>query len=225
MGGCKAGDHGAGGHVAVCCVAGGCRAGGPGVGGHGADIHRAGGRGGECRGAGGHRAGGRGVGCHGEGGCRAGGHKAVLAREAAEEETDLDSESGLVSSVEDLTENNTANDYNNGVGAEEENKLDDGRHWRNMDYDQEIKGFFYSNKGGTEVDINDTPAVTNWKKTRQYKMKRVHVTFDKGRHTMVAVIRTEYDNLEYCLDELGIENNSEGLIEYLFGKRVGLSRL
>ena len=95
----------------------------------------------------------------------------------------------------------------------------DKKHWRGLEYDDELKKFLVDSRDANNADVEkDMPAADGWKKMHPSEMTRVRVTFDGARECMIGVLNAEYNRLEKRLDALKVEKTSDGLLKYLFGE-------
>lgn len=93
---------------------------------------------------------------------------------------------------------------------------DDPAHWRNMKWNEVEKKFEYIQD--READINGVPKVDMWDKVHPRDMKKIYVSFNGGRETMMSHFIEEYWCLHDRLDSLGIEKSQDGLFEYIYGE-------
>lgn len=88
-------------------------------------------------------------------------------------------------------------------------------HWRGLRWDAELNQFELEDEDDAPTPVDPD----GWKKKSPRDMKRVKVSFDKGRESMIGVMRAEYAALDQRLEHLiGAEKTPDGLMKHFFGE-------
>ena len=89
-------------------------------------------------------------------------------------------------------------------------------HWRQMKWNQETRNFtFVPNK---TADLNGIPKVNEWSLVHPREMKKVNVSINRARETMMSHYIEEYQCFHRKLESLGIEKSPDGLFEHIYGE-------
>ena len=94
---------------------------------------------------------------------------------------------------------------------------EDYKHWRDAKWNPETKMFDLVENERDVVD-DEVPKVHQWLRVPPRDMKKVYVTFNGGRETIMSNFIQEYKALHDKLDSMEVERSEDGLFEYLFGE-------
>jgi hypothetical protein len=127
-------------------------------------------------------------------------------------------------SYEAIQRNDRANIVSESSSQEIDNHhINDHAHYRNMIWNNSTYQFEYTRDHDEPED--SIPNLTQWKKIRPREMKRIKVTFNQGRNTMVGHYVAEYDAILKRLEHLRVEKTTKGVFDYLFGNESKLTEV
>lgn len=109
-----------------------------------------------------------------------------------------------------------------GIEMEEEEERPSTEHWRGMVLDPDTNTFRFIRSGNREA-AKDIPKADQYKKFRPRDMKQgVRVSFANARHTMVTILKEEYEELYKALEANGIPRTIDGIYDKLYGENSRL---
>jgi hypothetical protein len=113
-------------------------------------------------------------------------------------------------SNEVIQRNDRANIVSESSSQEIDNHhINDHAHYCNMIWNNSTYQFEYTRDHDEPED--SIPNLTQWKKIRPREMKRIKVTFNQGRNTMVGHYVAEYDAILKRLEHLRIEKTKRSV--------------
>lgn len=134
-------------------------------------------------------------------------------------EVDSDDDLSAVSEVD--SDEDEDDDYPSTAVADN----NDHGNWRGLHWCDETKKFKYDSIRHRDVNVEQIPKLTQWKKVDPRKMKQVKVVVDGGRETMVNHFVDEYQSLLAHLKALHVDPSPDGVFKYLFGEGSRLAEV